>query len=701
MITNISAKNFKGQSFSFNTSALTIIAGPNNTGKTAIMEAAKLVLAGKLPKRTTAPDICALASGATMAVGACLGEKPYGRSWAIKNGKCSASHQVDGLPTIAPIFLDGAEFINASPQKRADLLMSLSKASEADWDRWVERALASVKAAGGKSLAPSPDENRADWVAGLIELAGDEIKTWTAVVKRFAGTQQGITTLSLDDDATEDVSAQLAAARDALAKVAGRQAYIDQRKREIAAAEAQRSQIKKQIEEIGPCETTGSREALEARLAEARAVEARLISDLQCADTLRREHNSAIAEAQRSIPYIVDDNTQAIEALEARVGSADAALLENVLDELDKEITKTLSMSNGEQAKADSMAANLKKIQQAGLCPCCLASGEQEVKNAIANLTGLQADAQEKARKYRDRVDELNAKISNVRDSIVALNQLRDWRRIQAARTTALKIATAKADTIEENEKAIAMLDASVALLNADLDKTRNEIQSLTSELYTWNKAQRVKDLDNMLKSLPSPEDVADDVSGDIERLKASIATLEAAQQRHNAAMADRKRIEQANAERESAEKSLAGWKQAKVELVALKTEIGDATIRPLLDIANHFTAGIIPEPLEMRDGEIGIARGANWVPLDAFGGSHLAVATCGLQAAIGSQSELRIAFIDEMGVMDEVTRKAFIHNLWKAVQQGVLDQAFCVIPTAAPILAVHENATVINTGKN
>jgi len=103
-----------------------------------------------------------------------------------------------------------------------------------------------------------------------------------------------------------------------------------------------------------------------------------------------------------------------------------------------------------------------------------------------------------------------------------------------------------------------------------------------------------------------------------------------------------------------------------------------------LMEGANMFLRGILPGELEYRadlgdfgywaDGVQGFREG--WVSHATFSGTRRALAYVGLSVALAAQSPIRLVLLDELGVMDPVTRATVVQRLCELVAAGKIDQA-------------------------
>lgn len=138
--------------------------------------------------------------------------------------------------------------------------------------------------------------------------------------------------------------------------------------------------------------------------------------------------------------------------------------------------------------------------------------------------------------------------------------------------------------------------------------------------------------------------------------------------------------------EQASRMKDEAGAMEAEIEILkkareTLKgniTHLSNTMMQPILDTARKFTDGIMP-PMVSANFRIGYINDGQWVPLEAFCGSELAVATAALQAALQTQGDLKTIIIDEAQRIDPELLSAFARNIERAIETGVIEQAIIV----------------------
>lgn len=123
-ITEVSALNLKGQSFTHKLTPLNVVVGDNASGKTSILIAARLGLLGYEPGLSAKkPDIFTLSSGSQMNASVTFSDGVTNRL-NLKQGKTgSISGDIDIQKKIPPVLLDLSEYFAIPKNKRTAFLL--------------------------------------------------------------------------------------------------------------------------------------------------------------------------------------------------------------------------------------------------------------------------------------------------------------------------------------------------------------------------------------------------------------------------------------------------------------------------------------------------------------------------------------------------------------------------------------------------
>ena len=149
---------------------------------------------------------------------------------------------------------------------------------------------------------------------------------------------------------------------------------------------------------------------------------------------------------------------------------------------------------------------------------------------------------------------------------------------------------------------------------------------------------------------------------------------------------ADRKRLAQAEEQRDAAKAELEAVTAAADALRDLRAEAVDLAFQPMLEDANRFAARVLSTPLayNRERGELGTVRAGVWVSHRVFSGTEKAVAYAAIQAALAARAPLRLMVVDELGRLRDKHVRALISAACQAITAGQLDQ-FIGVDIAEP----------------
>ena len=149
----------------------------------------------------------------------------------------------------------------------------------------------------------------------------------------------------------------------------------------------------------------------------------------------------------------------------------------------------------------------------------------------------------------------------------------------------------------------------------------------------------------------------------DVERLQAA------------GAQQDSVRREQFKKQQLTAEAQREVAKLALVAMTETQQKLVDAAYNGIVEKVNAFTYGILPAPLEYRDGEIGYIRDATWVSHKTFSGSEQMVTYAGLCVALCQSSPYKLVILDELGRMAASDKVCVLANMTTLIKRGDVDQ--------------------------
>lgn len=704
-LTSIHAIALKGRTFTHLLAPLTVVAGPNDAGKSAVADAVRLALIGYLPEHgKTNSATFALCSGSRLLIEAHFHRGPQiSREWK-KTGK-QVKYTGDG-PTEAPlVMLDANEYFGKSDSARVDMLFAVLNPK----DFTPEAITAKIKAAVA-------EHGVLDELPELLDQGGDNIEQWISLVddaldtakaeaaanaRRFAGTIQGIVQLRASDPLIDGASLQqetLKLDRD-LATATQRLGELKQQAQSATANESRRNDRVYKIAQlrvlVGDTAVTDDLAELEAQRQECE----RELRVLREAHAVAQERHRG-AEAKRARADIVSVRLR--EQLAIPQPAKDmVATLQNEIDGLPvfdvsaaqqayakahgaAESIRTRSKTNDE---AKQRAAKFRDTHLGeSTCPTCGTAGA-DFHEAIdtmyqRRIAELDQEVVAIEREFQAAQQELgNAELRRNEALRVEKERQRLERSLGEAKLAEKRAADAMAMILQYRQELeqIGIVTTTPPEAPPEIAATQRRLDHLEKEKARAEAAARMAELQAELDALPPPAAELDEaiysVECGIDAIDAQRTEVQANRRKLDAQLADERTSTDAKEKQEAELTREQLIKVARDTLATERARIIDEAFRPLLDRVNTFTAGILPTPLEFREGELGRFNGPSWVPVRCFGGAHTAVTYAGLQTALASQAPAKIVIVDELGRLDGPTKEKFLANVGAALKAGLLDQ--------------------------
>lgn len=728
-VITIQATNFKGRTFRRELGALTIIAGPNDTGKTATVDAIKFALIDQIPgKAKSNREIFALASGKSLSVEAVVetgsGLLSVGRALTQSGDriKATASADVEKLPPIPLVTFDAAEYFAAGPTGQLNMIFRLCPVETALPEE-LQKAAEAIIAESGQPPAFLPGgQTHQDWLEAALTKVGEALKTANAEVARMEKTLQGNAQIEATKgarvspaEAERAYRAASTAADAAIAEAAKLEAAMNENSRKAARVAALNADIAAQKQIIGEWSPTEDLTEMQARLAAAR---------IELGRVEERRLNQKAAQRQTASAKTALPDLHARLDAEKRLAAEAAELAKDIADfnvpeaPSEKEIEQRADALAEARREGASLLATIAEkdraftarreqiltLAKAGTCPTCGSCGE----NLASAITAL---AENEGRKFRQEAEKARDRLADL-DAIIATRQ----NEFQTAANLRSLADTAKMKLAQSKDRLNARATAGVRV--AELEKTIAEIEALAApEIEPEPKALResISELENDIRRMTARSTLfrleteladigtIDDAAGEKamradESMQSAIlnrAETKVALDRANAQLQDDERQQRAADELAAAKERAAKIKDVQAGLKDAREQMVEAAFGPLLSTANKFVADIIPTPLEYRDGEIGRFHDGSWIPVWAFGGTFEAVTIAGLQAALGTACG--IVIVDEMARMDGRNAMKFLDNVFSAIEAKRIEQ-FIGIDTDPKRYGYEDGVTVIET---
>ena len=356
-----------------------------------------------------------------------------------------------------------------------------------------------------------------------------------------------------------------------------------------------------------------------------------------------------LAELLKKLPPATpaDDKTKLHEAIETKV--AEQARLRAAYIKARDDVAQT-------EAKIEALDTEQREISEKTVCPYCGATGEgwkalrlskniEERNKLIGELATFVLEKTTKS----DRGTALTAEIVGLRDQLNALD------------------TAERARTSEER---------SIATLREQLVR----LEPMAEEL------ERLGDQD--------PEGPAAEVRTLYTKTTGIRAQILAAEDTNRAAAqrtADKRRLAQAETQRDDAKKELEAANAVTAALREIRADAVDRAFRPMLADANRFAAAVLVTPLaySRERNELGTLRDGIWVSHRVFSGTEKAIAYAAIQAALAARAPLRLMIVDELGRLRDKHVRELIKAACAAIVAGSLDQ-FVGIDIAEPLTPRH-----------
>lgn len=208
---------------------------------------------------------------------------------------------------------------------------------------------------------------------------------------------------------------------------------------------------------------------------------------------------------------------------------------------------------------------------------------------------------------------------------------------------------------------------------NAQIDDARKKL----SELDAFQ-----AELDQLIsspKSGPSPE------------LLQEIADLQAAQVQFEVFRSNRVQREKLEQDLLKAQCEETVYKAVTAIVLEEQDKVISKVFGRVLNVARHFTDGLLNSRLEFVNGELGRrvsqqdkkqgnqAPLDSWIPFNGFSGTERLLALAGFSVALTGDAPCKLVVLDEMGNLDLARRTEVAMRMLQLCESGVIDQAILI----------------------
>lgn len=381
-------------------------------------------------------------------------------------------------------------------------------------------------------------------------------------------------------------------------------------------------------------------------------------------------------EAFKGTGEIPQDHSAEIAELRAKVGNPPNLKHAAHIAELERQLNQPLP---DEGFTVENMTALCKFAEEglkaAGIEACEL---EDEYSNAVISLnnhsrqlTALQAKADELAAKLKD--------LESVECCPYCRSAKKGWKNVVS----------------EELQSQLADALANKEAKEGDLIVFGHKRDSLSEISKLLNKAAKVKlwldtreELLNEWKALKMDDEEAPEQDNEArERLE----MLEREQSAFTVYYANRTRRETLEQELLRAQCKEEVYKACVGIFTAAQAKVVEGVFHKVLNVATHFTNGLLNSKLEFSEGELGrrisqqdVKQGnsapiGSWIPFKSFSGTERILALAGLSVALTNDAPCKIVILDEMGNLDLNRRTEVAMRMLQLVDAGVIDQAILI----------------------
>jgi len=609
---SITASGFKGRDFSFSLKPMNIFFGANYVGKTRVMDAIRLALLGYLPELGKRnQDTFGLATGSAMEVTAVFDDgQTLRRRWSLKGNSVVAENEIP----------EGVkEWGNLNVMLNADEYFGLTDAAR------VKYVFAHCQFRGGLDRG------------GILERLRNVIGKSAAVLDVLD------MNILVGLGAQEFVEKLLFEASEAW-----------------SAAKVSMLRSEKTIQGLTDMRLRDEPSRPSVLLDEQRAQHTRELAELnQMKGRLMGSYTQMQNDRQRRVVLNREIGFGTKDRLQLVAVSDKYALLTGKL-KLEGEITQPQIMAAHAKAGDSSEVVNglarqitatlrqkfvaeksLAGLDEATVCPFCGATGDSW-----------------KTLKAAEYAAEIDVSAGEVEKLVAAQEQAG---------------VIFRADTIVHG--LLIAKQQQLVVLNEEKDRTFREMAALEPRIA------RLGALDEELARLmPENAELTTQVESAQTRINLSNESIRALDVEIRAVAGrafELKRLADAEAERDVAKADTAILAAVGKELRVIQGEMVAGAFGPLLIRANSFFSNVLKTELAYNaeeGGEIGVWREGQWIGHRTFSGTEKALTYAAIQAALAMQSPFRMMLVDELGRLDENSRRGVVIAVRQALEDGRID---------------------------
>lgn len=316
--------------------------------------------------------------------------------------------------------------------------------------------------------------------------------------------------------------------------------------------------------------------------------------------------------------------------LEAELKDADPDEIQAEIDDLAPKVHDFEQRAAGGEVKAKFFKEEYDKLAASEHCPVCSSKSGKWKENGLVLLSTQMGQAIQEGRSATDQLDRLSALVARKQQ----FEQLAMLRR-------------------EQSE---------VTALLSNIIETEARLKS-AGELNTEG----------------------------IRETTENIARLEAEQRRYDVWATDLKRRELFEETLRESQCRADVFKAVIAKVQAVQERLVGKAFTQVLNVAKHFTNGLLNSPLEFVDGELGrrVAKTdqdagceapvGSWIGFHVFSGTEEALALAGFSVALTGDAPVKLVILDELGRLDAQRKVDVAMRMLTLVDAGVIDQAILI----------------------
>jgi PIN domain nuclease of toxin-antitoxin system len=674
-ITNITIQNIRGVSGSWDIGPAAMIIADNFAGKSAVLSGIRLGVFGYLPhprKDKTVPPID-LCSADDMSVSLTFDDgRSVIRSWhRDKKGRVSADDKFNGpwpvidgsaVPEVSrPILMDPKSYFDQSADKRMQFVFSSVRLPAEQFSpeslladikntkleantEFTELALTALLSEVRDMIDSFHQEQEAmglsvqDLVGVVLAKLKEKQKLAKQTVDRMAKTIGGLAELEAKEPATFDDEI----------------GTID---RDMAAKRAELDSISKQLGAVN---------------AEIRANEERMRRRQSLEVTIAKEDDwkTAVANCQQQIASLKTLPESAIDwDAQVKIAHGAATATYEAVGTLTRKHQTAVNAASDLRSKH---AAMQRDIENAG------SEYDRLTKECASASEEFCPDCQKKIQsRYSARLTELKSlltsldyNISQIQANLTTAVELVEQaeRDLTAARTADTEARRKWQEDVSQRDHA-ARSRAQRANQLATEERSLTTLQANLASIETARKE---------LAEMPVPAPGAVD-PGTLQHQHTAVrdAIRDLDQRRTAAVQAKTRALSQITAkqERDRAEAEQVITKAAVETVTEFQRKMVDAAFGSIITVARRFTDGLLNEPLEYRDGEVGRFRNGIWVPNEQFSDAEQIITYAAMSCSLGATAPFKLVTIDEITRVRGERKRVLMDRMIELIEDSTLDQ--------------------------